>query len=47
MQPPLPIQDASLRQSAPVHSVAAIQAQGGYLDDASSFRLLKMEITRP
>jgi len=39
MQPPLPIQDASLRQSAPVHSVAAIQAQGDYLDDASSFSI--------
>jgi len=39
MQPPLPIQDASLRQSAPVHSVAAIPAQGDYLNDASSFSI--------
>ena len=36
MQPPLPIQDAGLRQSLTAHSVAAIQAQGDYLDDASS-----------
>jgi len=47
MQPPLPIQDASLRQSAPVHSVAAIQAQGDYLDDASSFSITENGITRP
>jgi len=39
MQPPLPIQDAGLRQSVPVHSFAAIQAQGDYLDDASSFSI--------
>ncbi len=39
MQPPLPILDAGLRQSTPVHSVAPIQAQGDYLDDASSFSI--------
>ena len=47
MQPPLPIQDAGLRQSAPVHSVAAIQAQGDYLDDAPSFSITENRITRP
>ena len=36
MQPPLPIQDAGQRQSPTAHSVAAIQAQGDFLDDASS-----------
>jgi len=36
MQPCLPIQDAGLKQSPPAHSVVTIQAQGDYLDDASS-----------
>ena len=36
MQPPLPIQDAGQRNSPTAHSVTAIQAQGDFLDDASS-----------